>query len=74
MSRSTIRGLLYAGVVLMLLLHNDLWNWDDPTLVLGLPVGLTYHIAFCVMASALMFLLVKLAWPQHLAGDDEEDA
>jgi hypothetical protein len=68
-----IRGLVYACVAAMFLLHNDLWNWDDPTLVLGLPIGLTYHIAFAVAASGLMILLVKLAWPQHLASDDEEE-
>ena len=75
MKGSAVRRLLLAAPILMILLHNDLWFWDDPRLVLGLPVGLTYHIAFCVAASALMFLLTRFAWPADLepGENDEED-
>jgi len=59
LSRTTARRLLF-GVLLLLafLLHNDLWFWNDSRLVLGLPVGLTYHVAYCLAVSALMLLLV----------------
>ena len=74
MSPRLIRGLLYAALVLLLVLHNDFWQWDDPTLVLGLPIGFVYHIGYCVAASMLMLLFVKFAWPTHLeVADDEED-
>jgi hypothetical protein len=74
LSPRVIRGLLYAALVLLLALHNDFWQWDDPTLVLGLPIGFAYHIGYCVAASILMLLFVKLAWPTHLeVADDEED-
>ena len=68
---SLIRWLLYAALLAMLALHNDVWFWDDPSLVLGLPVGLTYHILFCIAASALMFLLQRFAWPAKLEVGDE---
>jgi len=61
-----MRGLLYLTMVLLYVLHNDLWFWDDATMVLGLPIGLTYHIIYCVVASGMMFLLVKYAWPRGL--------
>lgn len=68
MTRSRI---LYAALVLLFLLHQDFWLWNDPSLLLGLPVGLTYHVAYCVAVALLMALLVRYAWPTHLdAGDD----
>ena len=54
-----IRGLLYGLLVLLFLLHNDFWLWETPQLVLGMPVGLLYHIAFCVVATLLMAAFVK---------------
>jgi len=60
---------------LLLLLHNDVWLWDDGSLALGLPVGMTYHIAYSLAAFVLLLLLLKFAWPRHLeAGNDEEEA
>ena len=61
-----IRRLLYAGLVLAFLLHNDLWLWDEPGTVAGLPAGLAYHVAFCLAMAALMGLLVRYAWPRDL--------
>lgn len=59
MSRKTARRLLYVALLLVFLLHNDLWLWNDARLVWGLPVGLTYHVAYCVGVSVLMGLLVS---------------
>ena len=54
-----IRWLLYALLLLLFLLHNDFWFWETPQLVLGVPVGLLYHIGFCLAATLLMAALVK---------------
>ena len=59
--------LVWLGVVVLVVLHDDFWWWDDPTLVFGfLPIGMAYHIAFSVAASALWFAAVKFAWPCHI--------
>ena len=58
--------LLYAALVVLYLLHNDLWLWNDASLVLGLPAGLAYHIGFAVVTSVVLTLLVIHAWPDHL--------
>jgi len=71
--RSAARPLLYAALVILLLLHNDLWLWDDASLLLGLPVGMTYHIGYSLAAFLLFLLLVKFAWPRHLEGEDDEE-
>jgi hypothetical protein len=66
LTRAAIRRLLLAALFLVFVLHNDFWQWDDPTLVWGLPVGLTYHIVYCLVATLLMWLLVRFAWPAEL--------
>ena len=66
MSGALVRRLLYGALVLAFVLHNDLWLWDDARLVAGLPVGLTYHVAFCLLVTAVLGLLVRFAWPEDL--------
>ncbi len=71
MKNSSIRKLLYLSLVVLYFLHNDLWFWHDSRFVLGLPIGLLYHIGFCLVAALLMVLLVTCAWPGHLDSDGE---
>jgi len=66
-----IRWILYAAIVALYVLHNDFWFWYDPRIVLGLPVGLTYHVGYNLAAAVLMFLLVRFAWPSHLEVAEE---
>jgi len=68
--------LLIALVVALYLLHQDFWFWNSPTpLVFGfLPVGLFYHVAYTLAISALMWLLVKFAWPSELEHVETADA
>lgn len=67
------RPLLYALLALFVLLHNDLWWWNDATFVLGLPIALTYHLAYCLAAMGLMALLIRYAWPSVLDHDPDDD-
>ncbi|HEX9941204.1 MAG TPA: DUF3311 domain-containing protein [Thermoanaerobaculia bacterium] len=64
---------LYAALLVLYLLHNDLWLWNDATLVFGLPVGLVYHVGFSIAASIVLTLLVLKAWPDHLEVPDSAD-
>lgn len=63
---------LYLLLVTLFLLHNDWWFWNNSDLVLGLPIGLTYHVGLCLAAVLVMFLLVRFAWPRHLDEVEEE--
>ena len=65
-----MRALLYLGLVVVYLLHNDLWLWEADGRVLWLPIGLAYHVSYCLLVVAWMAMLVKWAWP---AGVDEVD-
>jgi hypothetical protein len=63
--------LLYAALVVLYLLHNDLWLWNDASLVFGHPVGLAYHIGFSIVTSIVLTLLVIHAWPDELDRESE---
>ena len=64
MTGRSVRALLYAALFLLFVLHQDSWLWDDPRIVLGLPVGLSYHVVYCLVASLLLGLTVRFAWPE----------
>lgn len=66
------RRLLYLALAALYLLHNDLWLWNDPRLVLGLPAGLAYHVGFSIATSVVLTLLVIHAWPDHLDRETSE--
>ena len=67
------RILLVVAVVVLYLLHQDLWFWRSSHLVFGfIPIGLFYHACFSVAAALLMWLLVTLAWPSHLEREVEQ--
>ena len=73
MRKTLPRWILYIALVVLFLLHNDFWFWDNPKVVLGLPIGLLYHIGFCVAAAILMTLTINYAWPSHLQDEDTDE-
>ena len=55
-------------VVLLLILHQDNWNWESDTLVFGfMPIGLFWHACISLGASLTWALATFIAWP---FGDD----
>ncbi len=70
-----MKWVVYSMVLLLAVLHQDFWNWDNATLVLGfLPAGLAYHMLFSLLASIVWALAVKFAWPSHIeVWADESD-
>ena len=63
-----MKWVLYLLTMLLIVLHQDFWNWDkvDPRWFGFLPVGLWYHLGYCVAAAVLLALFVAFAWPTHL--------
>ena len=64
-----MRALLYLGLAALYLLHNDVWLWERDGRLLGLPVGLAYHVLFCLVVVAWMALVVRHAWPDDVDED-----
>src|SRR5262249_54511545 len=56
------------AIIALYLLHQDFWFWraTAPIIFGFLPIGLFYHICYTLAISALMWLLVRQAWPSHL--------
>ena len=54
--------------VVVLILRNDMWNWNTPyPLLFGfLPVGLWWQGMVSILATVMMWLMVRLAWPHEL--------
>lgn len=70
MSNLTLKQgrLIIAGlVILLIVLHQDNWNWDNSNLIFGfIPVTLFYQMCISVGASAVWYLATKIAWPEDL--------
>ena len=66
--------ILTALVAVVYVLHQDFWNWKEAyPLVFGfLPIGLAYQAGYSILASALMAVLVRTAWPKHLEDVESE--
>jgi len=64
----TRSGLAALLVAVMYVLHQDIWLWRTPALVVFgiLPIGLFYHAAYTLATSLLLWLLIRLIWPSHL--------
>ena len=72
MSGTVARWIFYILLVVLFILHQDLWLWNESDLLLGFPIGLYYHVMYCVAVATLMAFMVDYAWPAEL--DDEEGA
>ena len=68
------RILLLVAVLALYALHQDFWFWRtaQPLIFGFIPIGLFYQGCFSVAASLLMWLLVKVAWPNHLEEEIEK--
>ncbi len=59
-------------IVLLIVLHQDNWLWDDPYLVGGfLPIGLLYHMGISLAAAVVWYLATIFCWPPELEAADE---
>ena len=58
---------VWIAAAVLALLHQDLWFWDNRTIVLGvLPIGLLYHAVFSIACACLWVLALKFCWPTEL--------
>ena len=65
---------VYFLIVLLAVLHQDFWLWDNAGLIFGfLPVGLAYHALYSILCGVLWALVIKFAWPSDLDPLDGAD-
>ena len=73
----TKKKLIYFAILVLALIHQDFWLWDDGTLLFGfLPIGLAYHAFYSLLAALVWYLALQYAWPADneafAEGDSEQ--
>jgi hypothetical protein len=70
-----MKYVVWSLVALLLILHQDYWQWGIATLDFGfLPRSLTYHACISIASAAVWLLATKFCWPSGLeaAADDDK--
>ena len=66
-----MKYVVWGLVVLLIVLHQDVWLWENDTLVAGfMPITLLYHACISLAAGVTWFLATKFAWPAVLESDE----
>ena len=53
--------------LILMVLHQDFWNWDNSNLVFGImPVALAYHAAYSMVVAIFWALVIRFAWPKDI--------
>ena len=64
-----MKHVVWLLIVLLIVLHQDFWFWDDDRLLFGfLPIGMVYHMGLSVAAAVTWWLATQFAWPDDEAG------
>ena len=67
-----MKNVVIALFIIMLVIHQDFWYWDDASLVFGfMPIGLFYHAVFSICCAVLGGLAIKYVWPTELEAHSE---
>ena len=68
-----MKTFVWGLVLLLIVLHQDVWFWDDGTLLFGfLPIGIGYHVCISLAAAFTWWLATRYAWPKGLETPDAE--
>ena len=61
---------VWGLVLLLIVLHQDVWFWENGTLVFGfMPITLLYHAGISLAAAVTWYLATLYAWPPELDED-----
>ena len=54
-------------VVLLLIIHQDNWLWENSTLVFGfMPITLLFHAGISIAAGIVWYMATLYCWPTEL--------
>lgn len=63
---------VWIAVVLLLVIHQDVWLWGDTRLMFGfMPVTMLYQIGISVASAIVFYLATIYAWPVELKQEEE---
>lgn len=59
-----MRYVVWGLIALLIVAHQDIWFWDDTTLVFGfMPITLLYHAGISLAAGFAWWLATIFCWP-----------
>ena len=62
-----MKNAIWILVVLLLVLHQDNWLWDNSTLLFGfLPITLLFHAGISIAAGIVWYMATLYCWPPEL--------
>lgn len=62
-----MKNVVWGLVILLVILHQDIWFWESDTIILGfIPIGLFYHALISLGAGITWYLATVYAWPEGL--------
>jgi hypothetical protein len=68
-----MKHLVWILILLLVILHQDYWAWDNSSLVFGwLPYPLAYHAGLSLAAACVWWLATRFCWPAGLEPRAEE--
>ena len=60
-----MKTVIWLLVLLLVIIHQDVWNWESETLVFGfMPLTLFYHACISLAAGVVWFMACQFAWPE----------
>ncbi len=73
------KWLVFVAILVLLVAHQDYWQWDRADLVLGfVPYNMAYHVVLSMVAAVVWFLICVFCWPRSADevdfGDESEQA
>jgi len=67
-----MKNVVWGLVLLLVILHQDNWLWDNPKLVFGfMPITLLFHAGISVAAGITWYLATIYCWPKVLQEDEQ---
>lgn len=73
MNKSNGKFVIICLVILLIILHHDVWNWDNKEPVFGfMPMALLWQSGISIGAGVTWFLATRIAWPDF--SEDVEEA
>ncbi len=62
-----MRKLTIFLIILLAIVHQDFWLWNDSSLVFEfMPIGLAYHALYSLACGIVWALAVKFLWPSQM--------
>jgi hypothetical protein len=62
-----MRYVVWFLVAVLIVLHQDYWQWDDARLMFGfLPYTLFYHACLSIAAAVVWWMATRFCWPANL--------